>query len=256
MTIHHVTSDIFANEYVVQQIGIIHGKNLLIDTLRDIFSTDRQFKYVTDIFGFPRTPSHLGLDPNAGYDLGDEETTRIFIGSTYRHDIKFNPAIIVKNTSSRYIPISFNQNLMGVEYSRERIVDGYGNETLTDTPTHLTLVGAWDQVFEVKVIAESELDREEIADIVQVTLMGARRLELQNNGLFIKTCSTGGEVEEPYANDFLYTMSINLETRSEWRIHIPVSNVVERIAFFMEFDYEGADDTPAEDLRIKEQLLE
>ena len=96
-------------------------------------------------------------------------------------------AIIIKNTGSRYIPISFNQNLLGVEYRRERIVDGYGNETLTDIPAYSTIVGAWDQTFEAKIVAESELDREEIADIVEGVLMGSRRIELQNNGLFIKS---------------------------------------------------------------------
>jgi len=90
----------------------LQTKNILIDTLRDVFSRDRHFKYVSDVFGFPKTPSHLGLSPGAGLD--DEETTRIFIGSTYRYDIKFNPSIIVKNTGSKYNPISFNQNLLNI----------------------------------------------------------------------------------------------------------------------------------------------
>lgn len=185
LTSHRVISDIFNLENVVQQTGMLQTKNILIDILRDIFSQDRQFKYVSDVFGFPKTPSHLGLDPDAGLD--DEETTRIFIGSTYRYDVKFNPSIIVKNTGSRYVPVSFNQNLLSVINRLEVIEDGYGNRSTIYTPAYNTLVGAWDQTYEIKIITENEADREEIADIVQVTLMSSRRLELQKAGVFIKT---------------------------------------------------------------------
>ena len=65
-TSHRVVSDVFNLENVVQQTGIVHAKNILIDTLREIFRRDREFKYVTDVFGFPKTPSHLGLEPDAG----------------------------------------------------------------------------------------------------------------------------------------------------------------------------------------------
>lgn len=233
LTTHRVVSDIFGLENVIVQTGMLHGKNVLIDMLRNIFAQDRQYKYVSDVFGFPKTPSHLGLDPDAGLD--DEETTRIFIGSTYRYDVKFNPSIIVKHTGSRYVPISFNQNLFSVSYKREVLSDGYGNTTIIRSPQAHTLVGAWDQSFEIKVIAENEVDREEIADIVQVTLMGTRRNDLQKAGVFIKGMSTSGEAEQKYANDYLYTVAIRLEVRSEWRVHIPISNLMERIGLCMTF---------------------
>jgi hypothetical protein len=247
---HYAISDIFNLENIVQQTGVVHGKNLLIDMLRDIFRQDRYFKYVDDVFGFPLTPSHLGLDPDAGLD--DEETTRIFIGSTYRYDIKFNPSIIVKNTSSRYVPISFNQNLLGVINQHELLVDGYGNSTEIYTPAYYTLVGAWDQTFEVKIVAENEADREELADIVQATLIGTRRLELQRAGLFIKSISTGGEAEEKYANDFLYMISISLNTRSEWKVHIPISSTMERIAVCLTF--KTIDGSSSDGLTINQQI--
>lgn len=233
LTTHRVITDIFNLENVVLQTGMLHSKNILIDVLRDIFAQDRQFKYVSDVFGFPKTPSHLGLDPSAGLD--DNETTRIFIGSTYRYDVKFNPSIIVKNTGSRYVPISFNQNLLCVVNRLEKIVDGYGNSSSIYTPAFNTLAGAWDQTYEVKIITENEVDREEIADIVQVALMGTRRLELQKAGVFIKGMSTSGETEQQYANDHLYVVSINLDVRSEWRVHIPISNITERIGVCLTF---------------------
>jgi len=232
-TSYNAVSDVFNLEHVVQQSGIVYTKNLLIDTLRDLFSNDRQFKYVSDVFGFPKTPSHLGLDPSAGLD--DDETTRIFIGSSYRYDIKFNPSIIVKNTGNRYVPISFNQDYLGVIYRRELLTDGYGNQTTIQTPAYQVRVGAWDQTYEVKIIAENEIDREEITDIVQIALMGSRRQMLQDMGVFVKGMSTSGEAEQPYANDQLYTVSVSLEIRTEWRIHIPITDVCERIGLCLAF---------------------
>lgn len=248
---HRAVSDIFNLENVVQQTGVVQSKNLLIDTLRDVFRRDREFKYVDDAFGFPKTPSHLGLDPEAGLD--DEETTRIFIGSTFRYDIKFNPSIIVKNTGSSYKPISFNQDQGSIIYNKEVLMDGYGNKTLIRTPTSKTLVGSWDQTFEIRVIAESEVDREELADIVMVSLMSTRRKQLEIAGLFIKNIRSGGEIEEPYANDYLYMMAITIETRSEFKVHIPISDVCERIALCITFNTLDTD-PPADALTINQSI--
>jgi len=148
LTSHHVISDIFNLEYIVQQDGMVYTKNVLIDTLRDIFFQDRQFKYVSDVFGFPKTPSHLGLDPAAGLD--DDTVTRIFIGGSYRYDIKFNPSIIVRNTGSKYTPISFNQDFLGIINKIQMLTDGYGNQTRINVPTHHVRVGAWDQTYEAR----------------------------------------------------------------------------------------------------------
>jgi len=246
-TDHNVYSDVLGLEKVVQQVGILHSKSIIIDTIREIFRGDRWFAYRDDVFGFPATPSHLGLDPDAGLD--DNETTRIFIGGAYRYDVKFNPSIIVRHTGSRYVPISFNQDLLSVIYTTERLVDENGNETLIYSPQYHTLVGAWDQTMEVKVITEDEVDREEIADIVMVSLQGTRRMELQREGIFIRSVSSSGEMEEPYANDWLYSVSINLNIRSEWKVHIPISNVVERIGFCLTFDALDTD-VPADSLAV------
>jgi hypothetical protein len=67
--LHRVNSDVFSLENIVQTVGIQAGKNILIDTLRDVFRDDREYQYVDDVFGFPKTPSNLGLDPAAGIDL-------------------------------------------------------------------------------------------------------------------------------------------------------------------------------------------
>lgn len=247
---YNAVSDVFNLENVVKQAGIVYTKNVIIDTLRDLFAQDRQFKYVQDVFGFPKTPGLLGTDSFAGLD--DDETTRIFIGSSYRYDIKFNPSIVVRNTGSRYVPVSFNQDFLGVVNRIELLIDGYGNQTKIRVPAYHTRVGAWDQTIEVKIIAENEIDREEIADIVQVALMGSRRQELQNAGVFVKSLSTSGETETPYANDFLYMVSVNLEIRTEWKISIPISNLCEKIGICLSFGTLGGAQSDA--LSVNEQI--
>jgi len=250
---HRVISDIFHLENIVQQSGMVHCKNILLDTLRDIFRQDREYKYVSDIFGFPKTKNLLNTDPEAGLD--DNETTRIYIGSSYRYDVKFNPSIIVRNTGSSYVPISFNQDFMGVMYRDEVLLDGYGHRTRIKTPAFYTLVGAWDQTYEIKVVAESELDREEITDIVMPTLMGSRRQELMVAGVFIKGMRTSGEAEEPYANDYLYSTAISIDVRTEWKIHIPINNVCERIGLCFTFNVLDTD-PPADGLTINELITQ
>jgi hypothetical protein len=228
-----VNTDLFDVNNIVQTVGVVAGKSLLIDTLRDVFREDREFKFVQDAFGFPLLRGELGLSPDAG--LNDEEVTRILIGSTFYYNVKFYPSITVKNTSSKYMPVSFNQDWLGIVYRKELVTDAYGNNTMITVPAYNTLVGAWEQDFEVKITTESEIDREELADIVSTVLIGPRRRELQDAGLFIKSLSHGGEAEEPYGNGHLYTTSIRLETRSEFKLHIPISNVVERIGFIVNF---------------------
>ena len=67
--------------------------------------------------------------------------------------------------------------------------------------------------------------------------------------------STGGESEQPYSNDHLYMISINLEVRSEWKIHIPINDVCERIGLCITFD--TLDDTTTVDsLTINEQITQ
>lgn len=250
---HNASTDIFLHEYIVQQTGIVHGKNILIDTLRHVFAQDREYKYVTDVFGFPKTPSHLGLSSEAGID--DEESTRIFIGTAYRYDIKFNPSIVVRSTGSRYVPISFNQNRLGISHRRELIMDGYGNNVVINTPYARVLAGAWDQTFEVKIITENEVDREEIADIITSTLMMTRRIDLERSGLHIKSVSTSAETETQYANDHLYSISVNVEARSEFKVSIPISDVCERIGICLTFRaFDGG--RVADGLTINEQITQ
>lgn len=247
-----VFSDIYNLDHIVQHTGILAGRNLLIDVLREVFARDREYRYLRDIYGFPKTPSHVGLDPDAG--VVDDSTTRLYVGSAYRYDISYLPAIIVRQTSSSYIPVSFNQNRWVIEYEQQRVVDGYGNISYIRAPSHYTYAGAWNQTFEAKVMAKSLEDVVSIADLVLISLQGTYRPILQQNGLFVRTVSAGGEsVENIGANDPYFSISITVSTRSEWRREIPISTLVDRIQFCFNIDLVNSD-VPATDLAIKSKL--
>jgi len=249
-----VNSDIYELDNIVRHVCIVHGKNLLIDTLREIFARDREYGYRTDIYGFPKTPDQTGLAIDAG--INDDVTTRIFIGATYRYESNFLPAITVRQTSSQYHPISFNQNKLTMEFEKQRTEDGYGNIDFVRVPSHYQFVGAWDQSFEIKVTSNSQEDTAAIADVVLISIQSTYRDILERNGLFIKQVSAGGETSEQVGNnDPLFSVTISVNTFSDFRREIPISSLIERIQLCFSVDLGGEFDVPATGLAIKYTIV-
>ena len=248
-----VFSNIYSIDNIVKNVGISHGKTLLIDTLKECFARCDEYHYVTDIFGYAKTPSQAGLDTDSGIE--DDETTRIQIGTTFRYEQGFLPAISVRQTNSVYHPISFNQNKWNLEYSRQRTEDGYGNVDWISVPSKYVFSGAWDQSFEIKIISKSQEDTSAIADIVMVSLQHTYRDILEKNGIFVKQISAGGESTESInSNDPIFTVSIVATTFSEWRRELNVSNLLERIQVCFSVDLGSSQDQPASGLGIKWNL--
>lgn len=245
-----VFSDIYRLDHVVRNVGIVHGRNTLIDTLRECFARDSEYRYLKDIYGYPKTPSQVGLDMDAG--IVDDSTTRVFIGSSYRYEQSFLPAITIRQTSSTYKPISFNQNKWVIDYAMQRTEDGYGNVDYIRVPSKYISAGAWDQAFEIKVISNSQEDTAHIADIIMVSLQDTYRRVLERNGLFIKQLNASGEsAEQINENDPVFSVSISANTYSEWRREIPISNLLERIQLCFKVDYGNDKDPPAVGLAFK-----
>ena len=73
-----------------------------------------------------------------------------------------------------------------------------------------------------------------MTDIVSLALQYSLWNELRANGLFISNLSIGAESAESYANDYVYNNTISLTTLSEWRVEVPIENIVEKIAFTLE----------------------
>lgn len=225
---------------------------MIIDVLREVFRRDREYHYVHDKFGYPKTPNHLGLPPDAGAE--NELTTRIYIGGTHREDISFLPAITVRSTSISNFPISFNQNKETYRYAPQKLVDGYGNQSIVIVPAAVVYTGAWEQSFEIKTISRSLEDCMSISDLILVSLESTYKYDLQQNGVLIKSISAGGQSDENIGEaDPVYSISININTFSEWRREIPISNLIERIQLCFNFDVSSAD-IPATNLDIEQTL--
>lgn len=229
-TSHRVYSDLFNLSDFVKQVAVSQGKNLIIDALREYFSKDTLYKYSTDSFGFPLTPDLTEMEPS----IQNPRTTRIFIGDSFRLDKRFYPSVIVKYSSGRYKPISFNQNFT-TKHRLDLITDGYGNNSVVKTPTHTVITGAWEQSFEIQIATESIPDREELTDIVASFFIGKVRQEIYEAGLFIKGISISSEREEKWANDNVYIQTITLETYSEWRREVPIDDLLETISFCFKY---------------------
>lgn len=239
-------SDIPVLDNIVANVGIMAGRNLIIDILRECFSRDREYSYHHDIWGFPKTPPARALDLEDGIE--NDKTTRIFIGSVFRYDVAFTPALIVRQTSTTYKPVSFNQNRWTIQYETQKMVDGYGHTSYMEIPSRYSFAGMWEQSFEVKIVSMSLEDTITLADIIMISLQHTYRDILQQSGLFIKQVRSNGEQNESNgAKDPMFTMTISIDALSEWRREIPISNLVERIQFCFNFDI-SASDPPAQDV--------
>jgi len=224
---HRVYSNFFSDYHIVQQVLSSQPKNLLIDVLRSVFREDSVYTYRSDQYGYPLTPSQIGLDNDS------TETTKILISDQYRYEIKFYPGITIKNNGGSYKPLSFNQEGT-IQYRKDMVEDEFGRRTVINTPTHRIYAGYWEMSFEIGVYSESHSELEELVDIVSLILQHTHFHDLRANGLLIKSCSVGGESAEPYANDYVYSQSITINTLSEWRVEIPIDNIIEKIVFYFD----------------------
>jgi hypothetical protein len=224
---HRVYSNFFADNYIVQNVSIVQPKNLLIDTLRKHFSKDNIYTYRHDEYGYPATPDLTGLT------IDDPSTTKILITDVYRYEIKFYPAITVKTSSGTSVALGFNQNY-STKYRKDLVEDEFGAVKEILTPTHRVYAGAWEVNFDISIYSESHSELEEITEITKLILQYVSWNELRANGLFIKSLNVSAENAEPYANDFVFSHTISISTRSEWRVEIPLENVVEKIVFYFD----------------------
>jgi hypothetical protein len=224
---HRVYSNFFADNHIVQNVAIVQPKNLIIDILRMHFSRDNIYTYRADEFGFPLVPNLTGLDVDSPL------TTKILISDVYRYEMKFYPNITIKSGGGSYVPLSINQEGT-VKYRLDLVEDENGAVSTTKTPTHRVYAGVWEMNFDITIYSESHSELEEITEIVKMILTYVSWQELRANGLFIKSINVGSENAEPYANDYVFSHTITINTRSEWRVEIPLENIIERIVFYFD----------------------
>ncbi len=246
-------SDLPGLNAVIQNSMILFPKEIIIATLREHFSHDTYYRFVKDEWGFPKTPDNTDLPLSAG--LQDNLSTRIYIGESYRQDIIFYPAIIVRHGGASYQPISFNRERGTVQWDFETYEDGYGNLKKFRVPKSFIFAGAWDGTISIDVFTRSLVSRDHLTEYLSLVFTDIEQHNLEASGLFIKGVSAGAVTEQDDRNDKLYRQTITLTYRSEWRRHIPVGNVVEIVNFAIDFGRTDDPDYPVSpNLTINEEL--
>ena len=212
---------------------ILYPKELVIAQLRDFFSNDSYYHYVHDQYGFPQTPNQTNLPQDVGFH--DNITTRLFIGESYRFDVIYYPAIIVRHGGSTSVPISINREEAGVKYTYMTFIDGYGNQVVFPTPEYFIFAGAWEGQINIEVLAKDLRARDDLVDLVSLLFVDIAFKDLQKAGLIVLGTSIGATTETDDRNDHIFKQTITLKIRSEWRRHIPIGNIIEIINTSVEF---------------------
>lgn len=246
-------SDLYKIYNIVQNSMIVYPKEIIIAFLRDYFSKDTYYHYSRDPWGFPNTPDHTDLPLGSG--LNNDITTRVFIGENYREDVIYYPAIFVKNNGSKYVPISLNREKGAVQWKFTEFDDGYGNKAFYKSPKSFLTQGAWEGTINVDIRTRSLRSRDDLVELVSIYLTDIAFEALQKAGLVIKSVSAGSPSETDDRNDKLFMQTITLEVRSEWRIEIPVGNLVEIINFSIDFADIEHNHPPASNLTIQTNAL-
>jgi hypothetical protein len=227
-------TDLFNIFNYVQNTQIFYPKQQLISTIRDVFSQDSTYHYVKDKWGYPYTPDLTDVPPDAG--IHDDLTTRVWIGEA-RFDVLFYPAIIVRNGGSNYVPISINREKETILYDTTLVYDGYGNSKQYTTPVATVFAGAWEGSINIQIMSRGMRERDDLVELVSIICTDLRFEELLRSGILIKRVSVGSPSENDDRNDKLYSQTVSLDIRSEWRREIPIDNIIDSINFCIEFGH-------------------
>jgi hypothetical protein len=232
-----------------------YPKELVIGILREEFSKDSYYKYTADEWGFPKTVDHTDLPLGAGFE--DDLTTRIFIGEAFRFDVIFYPAILVKMTSARSVPISMNRNKDTIKYEKQLVIDGYGNTKQYFTPKYIDLSGAWEGTITIDIIARDIVTRDDLISFIMLLFTDIRFESMRKAGVLIKSGapSLGGVSEGDDRNQHkLYKATVSMDIRTEWRRLIPVERLIEQINICVDFRVIGEENITNPNIQINETI--
>jgi hypothetical protein len=233
VTNNFTRSSLYSLHNVVQNSMVLYPKELVIATLRDYFGKDDWYSYRHDHFGFPQTPDHTDLPIDSG--LVDDITTRLFIGESYRFDVVFYPAIIVRHGGSTSVPISFNRETGVVKYGQTVYQDGYGNIKTFQNPEFFLFAGAWEGSITIDVMAKDLRTRDELVQLISLLFTDIAFNDLVKSGLTVKPLTASAPTERDDRNDHVFVQTITLPIRSEWHRHVPIGNIIDVINFAVEF---------------------
>lgn len=217
----------------MQNSMTLYPKELIVAQLRDFFSRCDFYHYAHDHWGYPQTPDHTNLPLNAGYH--NNVTTRVFIGESYRFDVIYYPAIIVRHGGSTSVPISFNRERGGIHWGKMVFEDGYGNIKTFPNPESFIFAGAYEGSISIDIMARDLRTRDDLVDLVSILFIDIGFSDLWKSGLIIKGTSTSAPTETDDRNDHIFKQTITLQIRNEWRRQIPIKNIIDVINFGIQF---------------------
>lgn len=227
-------TDLYKLYHIVQSNFIRYPKDLIISTLKEFFAKDSYYHYVRDEYGFAKVNNHLNQDISAG--IGNDLTTRLFIGEKNRFAVIHYPAILVSFSGSKHVPISMSRDVARVDYTTTQYIDGYGNSKNIQVPYAFILSGAWEGSISIDIFAKSLRERDDLVELTAMLFTDLAWGDCYRAGLAIKqNISIGSPGESDDRNDKLYKQSLTLETRFEWRREIPVLNTLDTINFCVDF---------------------
>jgi hypothetical protein len=229
-----VRTDLYKIWHVVQNTQMAYPKELVIEILRDEFSKDSWYKFSKDQFGFPKVVSLEDLPQDAGFQ--NNTTTRLYIGQQLHWDAIYYPALIVKSTSSMYLPISINREKECLINDAMLVMDGYGNTKTYFTPRFFLYAGVWEGNVTVDVLARDILTRDDLVSLCNIIFADIRFEEFLRAGILIKKVSASGfsEIDDRQGQDKIFKATIDLSLRSEWRRQIPIDSVIDAINLCIE----------------------
>jgi hypothetical protein len=226
-------SDLPGLNYIMQNSMIVFPKEIVVATLREFFNKDSFYHFVYDEYGFPKTPDQTDLPQDAGYH--DDRSTRLFIGESYRYDVVFYPAIIVRHGGARFVPLSFNNERSSIQWDWDVYKDNFGNIKTFKVPQSFIYAGGYEGTITIDIMTRSLRSRDDLIELVTILFEDVERGNLQNAGFFVKGVSAGAGTETEDRNDKLFKQTVSITYRSEWRRNIPIRNVLEVLNFVIDF---------------------
>jgi hypothetical protein len=235
---------------------IIFPKEVLIANLRDYFSRDSYYHYSQDQWGFPNTPSHKDLPLGAGTTNSTiDSTTRVYIGENNRFDAVFLPSILIKNNSSKSVPLSMNREMTHILYEPRLYDDGYGRQITFNNPRAFLFAGIWEGSISIEVSTRSPRVRDDLIELVSMFLTDIGFDTLKNAGVLVKPLSVSSPTDTEDRNDKIFKQSITFDIRTEWRREIPIGNIIESVKFALDFQNLSSETSvPAANLGINTEV--
>ena len=142
-----------------------------------------------------------------------------------------------------------------MQYGCRIFQDGYGNSKKITYPEAFILAGAWESSMSIDIYCKSLRDRDELVDLVSLCFTDLYHDVLLDAGVFCKPISVSGASEVDDRIDKLFKQSITVDIRTEWRREIPISSIIDRVLFSIDFrNIDDENSVPAANLSIKTDI--